>query len=131
MNKSIRILVANRPKLMRDLVVSILAEEPDMELVGEVSEEEEIFARIQETAPDLVVIALEDPKKRPALCEVILRKNPEISVIAVAAQANRGVCYWAMVNIESEYIELSEKGFLRAVRNMSERVSAPYWRATS
>ena len=42
MGNAIRVLVANRPKLMRDLIVSIVAEQPDMELVGEVSEEEEV-----------------------------------------------------------------------------------------
>ena len=86
MTKTIRILVANRPKLMRDLVVSILTEQPDMELVGEVSEEEEedISRRIRETTPDLIVIALQDPFRPPALCETVLHQYPDVAVIAVA-----------------------------------------------
>jgi len=124
MTKTIRILVANRPKLMRDLVVSILTEQPDMELVGEVSEEEEedIPRRIRETTPDLIVIALQDPFRPPALCETVLHQYPDVAVIAVAEQANRCVCYWAVANIESRAIELSERGFLAAVRNMAERI---------
>ena len=78
MGNAIRVLVANRPKLMRDLIVSIVAEQPDMELVGEVSEEEEvdIAERIRQTMPDLVVVALDDPKRRPELCDIVLSQCP-------------------------------------------------------
>jgi chemotaxis response regulator CheB len=126
MGKAIRVLVANRPKLMRDLIVSIVTEQPDMELVGEVSEEEEvdITERIRETKPDLVVVALDDPRRRPELCDRVLREHPGTSVIAVPPQANRCVCYWMVSNVESRDIELSEKGFLAAVRDMAERVGA-------
>ena len=36
MDRSIRILVANRPKLMRELILATLADEPGIEIVGEV-----------------------------------------------------------------------------------------------
>jgi AmiR/NasT family two-component response regulator len=128
MGNAIRVLVANRPKLMRDLIVSIVAEQPDMELVGEVSEEEEvdIAERIRQTMPDLVVVALDDPKRRPELCDIVLSQYPGTSVIAVPPQANRCVCYWTVNNVESRDIELSERGFLTAVRDMAERVGAKH-----
>jgi chemotaxis response regulator CheB len=125
MRKPIRILVANRPKLMRDLVVSILVEQPDMELVGEVSEdnEAEISTRIRDTTPDLVVIALDDPQQRPGLCEQVLGQYPDMAVIAVAERTNRCVCYWTVANIEARDVEMSELGFLKAVRKMADRAS--------
>jgi chemotaxis response regulator CheB len=125
MSKAIRVLVANRPKLMRDLVVSILADQPDMELVGEVSEdnEAEISTQIRDTTPDLVVIALDDPRKRPELCERVLQQYPDMAVIAVAERTNRCVCYWTVANIEARDVEMSEVGFLKAVRKMAERES--------
>ena len=42
MDKVIRILVANRPRVMRELLLATLAERPDIEIVGEVSSEAEI-----------------------------------------------------------------------------------------
>ena len=42
MARSIRVLVANRPKLMRELMLATLADEPGIEIVGEVSEDAEI-----------------------------------------------------------------------------------------
>jgi DNA-binding NarL/FixJ family response regulator len=122
MSKAIRVLVANRPKLMRDLVVSILADQSDMELVGEVSEdnEAEISTRIRDTAADLVVIALDDPQQRPELCARVLQQYPDMAVIAVAERTNRCVCYWTVANIEARDVEMSEVGFLTAVRKMAE-----------
>jgi chemotaxis response regulator CheB len=60
MVKATRILVANRPKLMRDVILTTLADQPDIEIVGEVSDEAEILSRVEATLPDLVVVALEE-----------------------------------------------------------------------
>ena len=38
MDKVIRILVANRPRVMRELLLATLADRPDIEIVGEVSQ---------------------------------------------------------------------------------------------
>ena len=38
MERSARILVANRPKLMRDVIVVTLSEQPGIEIVAEVSQ---------------------------------------------------------------------------------------------
>jgi AmiR/NasT family two-component response regulator len=119
MDRSIRILVANRPKLMRELILSTLADEPGIEVVGEVAEEHEIHARVQQTSPDLLVIALDEPTKRPVICDKLLRDNPGLRIIAVASQENCSVFYWASFDIHSSQIEASEQGILNAVRNIT------------
>jgi len=45
MEKVIRVLVANRPRLMRELILTTFADQPDIEIVGEVGEESEISER--------------------------------------------------------------------------------------
>ena len=52
MGRSIRILVANRPKLMRELILATLSDEPGIEIVGEVSDEAEIRQRVRQTSPE-------------------------------------------------------------------------------
>ena len=110
MDRSIRILVANRPKLMRELILATLADEPGVELVGEVADEADIRARVQQTRPDLLVIALDEPAKRPGICDTLLRDNPGLRIIAVASQENCSVFYWASFDIHSSQIEASEQG---------------------
>jgi DNA-binding NarL/FixJ family response regulator len=119
MPRSIRVLVANRPKLMRELIVSTLADEPGVEIVGEVADEAEIAERVSEARPDLLVIALDDPSKRPQLCDTLLRDCPKLRIIAVASQENCSVFYWASFDIHSSEIEASEQGILNAVRNIA------------
>ena len=41
MGRTIRVLVANRPRLMRELIVATFADQPDIEIVGEVENDEE------------------------------------------------------------------------------------------
>jgi len=122
MDRTIRILVANRPKLMRELILETLAGEPGIEIVGEVSDEAEIPARVHQTLPDLLVIALDEPGKRPRVCDAVLRDHPQMRIIAVAPEENRSTGYWASFDIHSGDIEPSEKGILDAVRSMAEGV---------
>jgi chemotaxis response regulator CheB len=119
MDRSIRILVANRPKLMRELILATLADEPGIEIVGEVSDEAEIRDRVRDTSPDLLVIALDEPAKRPYICDTLLRDHPGLRIIAVASQQNCSVFYWASFDIHSSQIEASEQGILNAVRNIT------------
>jgi chemotaxis response regulator CheB len=116
MEKVIRVLVANRPRLMRELILTTFADQPDIEIVGEVGDESEISESIKRTLPDFVVIALDHPGTRPAICDELLREHPEVRVIAVAPEKNFVVYYWASLNIHSNDIEASEEGILSAMR---------------
>jgi len=116
MDKTIRVLVANRPRLMRELVLTTFADQPDIEIVGEVTHDSEIPASIEQTKPDFLVITLDDPSQRPAVCDTVLRQHPEIRIIAVAPNQNYSVHYWASLSIHSTNIEASEQGILRTLR---------------
>jgi chemotaxis response regulator CheB len=117
MEKAIRVLVANRPRLMRELILTTFADQPDIEIVGEVGDESEISESVKRTLPNFVVIALDHPGKRPAICDELLREHPEVRVIAVAPERNSIVYYWASLNIHSNDIEASEEGILNAMRS--------------
>ena len=117
MERPIRVLVANRPKLMRELIIETFVDQPDITVVGEVTEEAQIADRVQETNPDFLIIALDDPRERPAICDEILRMHPEVGVIAVAAHSNETVRYWASFSIHASVMESSEEAILGAIRN--------------
>lgn len=116
MERAIRVLVANHPRLMREVILSTFADQPDIEVVGEVAEESEISESVKRTLPNFVVIALDHPGVRPAICDELLREHPEVRVIAVAPEKNFVVYYWASLNIHSNDIEASEEGILSAMR---------------
>jgi len=117
MEKPIRVLVANRPRLMRETILTTFADQPDIEIVGEVAEESEIVECVRRTLPNFVVIALDQPGRRPSVCDDLLREHPEVRIIAVAPAKNYIVYYWASLDIHSSNIEASEEGMLNALRS--------------
>ena len=117
MEKSIRVLVANRPRLMRETILSTFADQPDIEIVGEVEDESEIFESVKKTLPNFVVVALDHPGERPRICDILLNEHPEVRVIAVAQANNYVVYYWASLDIHSSAIEPSEEGVLGVLRS--------------
>ena len=121
MDKTIRVLVANHPRLMRELVLETFSDQPDIEIVGEVADDVEIAPSVERTHPDFLVIALDDPMERPAICDTILKQHPEIRIIAVSPNHKYSVYYWASLDIHSHDMEASEENILRTVR---DRVSS-------
>jgi len=119
MTNPIRVLVANRPRLMRELLLTTFADQPDIEIVGEVEDEASIAAIVEKTLPDFLVIAQDNLNSRPALCDIVLRQHPIMRIIAVAPDENYSVQYWALVEIHSVNIQASEAGILAALRGNS------------
>lgn len=116
METSVRVLVANRPRLLRELVLSTLSEQAGISIVGEAENERDVPSLVAETKPDFLVIALDESKRRPALCDQLLKRFPGLRIIAVAPNTNVGVFYWASLEIHSTTMEASEEALVEAMR---------------
>ena len=115
--KPIRVLVAIYPRLMRELILTTFADQPDIEVVGEVTEESAIPAEVERTSPDFLVISLNNHLQRPAVCDAVLRRRPEMRIIAVDPENNYSVHYWVSLNIQADDVEASEEGILGVLRH--------------
>lgn len=120
----VRVLVANRPRLMKDLVLATVADQPDIEVVGVTDNEAEITELVERTRPDYLIIALDESEVRPGLSGFLLGRYPQMKIIAVAPERNRSVFYWAFVDIRSHAVETSEQGILSVLRNRPELVAS-------
>jgi hypothetical protein len=78
---------------MRELLLESLAEQPWIEIVGEVADEADIHDSVQRSSPDLLVVTAEERGKRPDICDALFREFPELRIIAVAPHENHTVCY--------------------------------------
>jgi DNA-binding NarL/FixJ family response regulator len=118
MEKRIRVLVANRPRLIRELILMTFAEQPDIEIVGEVREEdyENIARTVDETQPEFLILGFDKPERRPPLCDALLRRHPEMKILAVAENNGSSIFYWAKLDIRSTPLETSEAAILDALR---------------
>jgi len=121
MAKVIQVLVADRPRLLRELVLTALSDQPDI-MVDEAADEADIVAKIKQTTPDFLVIAQERLSERPRICDIVLRQHPGIRIIVVAPHHNYSVFYWASLNIHSRDLEASEEGLLDVLRSENKPV---------
>ena len=111
--RTIRVVVANRPRLMRDLMLAILSDQPDIEVLGTLENESEIAERLTEWQPDFVIVGLDRPGHRPVICDYILSHHPSVKILAVSEHDN-SVFFWA--DIRSARVENSEEGILNLLR---------------
>jgi chemotaxis response regulator CheB len=116
MENLIRVLVVSGPRLMRELILTTFSDQPDIEIVGEVADEAELLESVERANPDFVVIAQDRLGERPAVCDTVLRRHPDIRIIAVAPHDNYSIYYWASLDIHSRDVEASEEALLGVLR---------------
>jgi chemotaxis response regulator CheB len=122
MTPPIRVVVANQPRLMRDLVLETIIEQPDIEIVAEITNQDEIVDVVNGTRPDFLIIALDDSDERPPLCDILLRRYPEMKILALAPQRNSSIFFWASFDIHESQVEASQAGILGTLRHKIEHV---------
>lgn len=116
MDRPIRVVVANQPRLMRELILETIAEELNIEVVAEVQNEIEIAQIVDGTHPDVLIASLDESNQRPAFCDDLLRRYPEMKILALAPERNSGMFFWASFDIHGIPVESSEAGILNVIR---------------
>lgn len=118
----VRVLVANRPRLMREAVRTALSRHADLEVLGEIEDELEILPALERTQADCLIIAQEE-SDRPPICDVVFDKYPHMKILAVAPGSGDSVVYWVSREIRLSRIETSEDGVVNALRSNLEKQS--------
>jgi len=118
--KTIRVLVANHPRLMRELTMATISDQPDITIVGEVKEESALLSAVEQTQPEFLIVALEESNRLPEGCLSILQKHPKLKIIAIRSDRNIAMFYWTSLRVESDQFETSETGLLSVLRGKSQ-----------
>ena len=112
--KKIRIVLANRPRLMREVVRKIIEQEGDMEIVGEVLDPLDLLVAVRETKADAVIVALNN-SEAPGVCSHLLGVYPDLTILGVAPQGNSAFIE-QLCPRRREIINPSDESILRALR---------------
>ena len=122
--KRVRVLIANRPRLMRELVLATISDQPDIEVVGEVADGNDLTEIVEQVQPDVLIVTMDEPEKRLGQCGFLLGRYPQMRILALAPEQNVGIFYWAIVDIRTKPLESSEAGILNAVRESPVLIGA-------
>jgi len=124
--KPIRVLVANHPRLIRELTMATISDQPDIEIVGEVEEQSQLFSAVERTQPEFLIVALEESDRLPEACTWILHQHPQLKVIAIGSDRKISMFYWTSLEIQSNQFETSETGLLSVLRGKSKSTSGDH-----
>src|ERR1035441_7014730 len=104
-NMSIRILLADDHRILREGLRSLLAQQPDVSVVGEASGGEEVVALARQLRPDVVImdVVMPAPDGVPAT-RLIREELPATKVIALSMHSDR--------RFVSEMVRAGAQGYL-------------------
>src|SRR5260370_41061748 len=122
MSQPIRAVAAIQARLMRELVLETIIEQPDIEIVAEIQNEEDIVHAVEGMQPDFLIIALDESGRRPSLCDTLLLRYPRMKSLALAPERNVSIFFWASFDIHSSQVEASQAGILSTLRRKSQYV---------
>lgn|SRR2546425_9468785 len=112
---TIKVLLANRPRILREVVRDVIERQPDMEIVGEVLDPLGVLLAAKETESDAVVIGLQDSEE-PGLLSHLLAECPHMTVLGLSSQGDTAFII-QMCPLRKEIIEPSEVNILSALRH--------------
>ena len=115
--EKIRVLIANSTRIWRDMLYDAIRSEPDIEVVGDVTEENAIVSATERTNPDCVIVPLDEPGAAMPICKQILTKRPHIRIVAIGEATDVVEIYWMSEegDIRCTYTTASREAILRAL----------------
>ena len=115
--EKIRVLIANATRIWRDMLYDTIREESDIEVVGDVSEENAIVPATERTNPDCVIVPLDEPGAAMPIYTEILAKRPHIRIVAIGEGTDVVEIYWMSEEgkIRRTYSTASREAILRAL----------------
>ncbi len=112
-SRKISVLVANRSRLMRELLRSLLMDHSDIEIVDAVEPEANLEDQVSRSHPRFVIVDFQDGVR---FCNALMPKFRDLKILAIPAKKTFSRIYWADHGIHSQKVVTSIEGVLCALR---------------
>jgi DNA-binding NarL/FixJ family response regulator len=114
-----RVLLVEMPQMLRDIVKDIVGGEGDMEVVGELADQERVLATALDRRTDFLIVGLESGEM-PEVFEDLVSLDPGVEVLAVARDGRQSFLYKNQPHL-TELGELSPDLLLDTIRSAGRR----------
>ena len=100
--------------MLCDIITDVIDTQPDMQVVGDVSDRAELLASVEATQSEVVVLGLSDAELPPD-CVNLFNAHPQVRLLGVAADGRRAFLYELRPQ-RTPLGEISPQGLLAAIR---------------
>jgi len=112
---TVKVLLANRPRMLRELLRDLIQRQADMEVVGEMLDPVELLLAVGETHADVVVVGLPDSDDEPGICSHLLAEYPHLLILALSPERDRAFLYRLGI-CKEQLSKASDEEILAAIR---------------
>ncbi len=109
----IKVLLCLTPRFFREVLGDVIGHQPDMQVVGTLSQPRKLMAGVAQTGATALVVPLQGGDGVPGHYEDLLLEYPDLTIVAVSA--DRAVTYRRSICAE-EITEATRGKFLDALR---------------
>lgn len=88
----IRILLAELPRMLRDIIESVIAGQSDMSIVGSVDARDRVTTALDRTPADVVIVGMRDAETTATLTPVLLAQ-PRLKLLAISGDERSSYLY--------------------------------------
>jgi hypothetical protein len=89
MTERSRVILANRPRLVRELLAKAIRKRAGLRLVAEVTDLTRLPSAVEQTEADWIVVSLPPGGEIPTMITLLLADHPSVCVLAVAANCGQ------------------------------------------
>lgn len=89
MNRKRRIILANKPRLLREILKSAFQKYPDLQIVGESRDTNDLLDQITEFKANWVVVSLQPNGEFPDSMQRILNHFPNLGIMAISSDGSQ------------------------------------------
>lgn len=89
----IRVVIANMPEVLLQLVAQAIQEQPDMVLVGQARDNLEVLQAAQNDV-DLIILGAQTLSPCPGICSHLLSEFPHLKILVMAHSSDIARAYW-------------------------------------
>ena len=110
----LRVVLANMPQILRQIMRDLVDRQPDMAIVGEVRTLAELPDAITASRAQAVILTLSPPSPGLSFCETLLARHPTLTLVGLALRHDRAVIWPPWTGPRA--IEMSGQAILGALR---------------
>lgn len=123
MSEKIRLLLADDHAVLRSGLRLLLSEQPDMEVVGEAADGEEVIQKTRELQPDIVLLDITMPGVSGLeAMDRIKKENPEVKIVVLTMHDDESYMERIMTSGGSGYVlkKAADTELLQAIRSVQQ-----------